>query len=238
MSGHSKWATIKRKKALNDSKRSKEFTKLIKEISVAARTGGGDPESNPRLRTLLEKAKAVNMPGENAMRAIKKGTGELPGVAYESITYEGYGPHGIAIIVECLTDNKNRSVAELRHAFNAGGGSLGDTNSVNWMFKRLGVINFNAGKATEDDLLSLLLDFDIEDISITDGLATVNTSLKSLEAVRKKLVDAGYTIDSADVEWVATNTVSLSDTEEARALEFLEEVEELEDVQNVYTNLA
>lgn len=238
MSGHSKWATIKRKKALIDSKRSQHFTKLIKEISVAARARGGDPEGNPRLRTLLEKARAINMPTDNAMRAIKKGTGELPGVSYESQTYEGYGPNGIAVIVECLTDNRNRSVADLRHAFSVGGGSLGDTNSVSWMFKHMGVARIKADKVTEDDLLGLLLDYDIDSITIEDGIGTITTSIKSLEPVRKALVDAGYNVEDATIEWVPTTTTTLSAEQEERAMEFLEKVEDLEDVQNVYTNIA
>lgn len=238
MAGHSKWAQIKHKKAINDGKRSQRFTKLIKEISVAARAGGGDPDGNPRLRTLLENAREINMPIDNAMRAIKKGTGELPGVSYESQTYEGYGPHGIAVIVECLTDNKNRSVADLRHAFSAGGGNLGDTNTVSWMFKHMGVIRINAGTATEDDLLEQLLDFDIDGIELHDQTATITMSIKSLDAVRKALVEAGYKIESANIEWVPTTTTELSAEHEQRAMEFLEEIEELEDVQNVYTNIA
>lgn len=238
MAGHSKWAQIKHKKAINDGKRSQRFTKLIKEISVAARIGGGDPDGNPRLRTLLEKAKQINMPLENTQRAIKKGTGELPGVAYESHRYEGYGPHGIAIIIECLTDNKNRSVAELRHAFNVGGGSLGDTNSVSWMFKHMGVIRVKAESVSEDDLLAALLDYDIDSITVHDSLGTVITSTKSLDQVRKALIEAGFVVESAELEWVATNTVNLSEEQEARAYEFLEKIEDLEDVQNVYTNIA
>lgn len=238
MAGHSKWAQIKHKKAINDGKRSQRFTKLIKEITVAARAGGGDPDGNPRLRTLLEIAREINMPIDNAQRAIKKGTGELPGVHYESQTYEGYGPHGIAVIIECLTDNKNRSVAELRHAFNAGGGNLGDTNTVSWMFKHMGVIRINAGTATEDDLLNLLLEYDIDSIVVEDQTGTINTSIKSLDLVRKVLAEAGYKIESANIEWVPTTTTSLDSEQEARAMEFLEEVEELEDVQNVYTNIA
>jgi YebC/PmpR family DNA-binding regulatory protein len=165
MSGHSKWATIKRKKAVEDSKRGKAFTKLIKEITVAARLGGGDPAGNPRLRLLLDKAKEVNMPLENTKRAIKKGTGELAGAnAYEESSYEGYGPAGIAIIVETLTDNKNRMASELRHLFSSHGGSLGETGSVNWMFEKLGVIQAEGASLSEDELLEKLLDYDVTNL--------------------------------------------------------------------------
>lgn len=238
MAGHSKWAQIKHKKAINDGKRSQRFTKIIKEITVAARAGGGDPDGNPRLRTLLENAREINMPIDNAQRAIKKGTGELPGVYYESHTYEGYGPHGIAVIVECLTDNKNRSVADLRHAFSAGGGTLGDTNTVSWMFKHMGVIRIDASTTTEDDLLTLLLDYDIDSIMVQDQTGTIYTSIKSLDVIRKVLAEAGFKIQSANIEWVPTTTTTLDEEQEARAMEFLEEIEELEDVQNVYTNIA
>lgn len=238
MSGHSKWSTIKRKKAVIDASRGKAFTKLIKEITVAARVGGGDPAGNPRLRTLLDKAKAVNMPTENAIRAIKKGTGELPGQSYEQITYEGYGPNSIAIIVDTLTDNKNRTVAELRHAFSAKGGNLGETGTVNWMFEKLGVIRGEGKGLTEDELLEKLLDHEINDIKIEDGYVSVYCNPKSLYHVKTAVEAAGIKVENADIEWVAKNKVDLSDEQSETAVAFLEALDDLDDVQNVYTNLA
>lgn len=238
MSGHSKWSTIKHKKALIDSKRGKAFTKLIKEISVAARHGGGDPTGNPRLRLLLDKAREANMPLENAQRAIKRGTGELPGVHYESILYEGYGPYNVAVIVEALTDNRNRTVAELRRAFTSKGGNLGETGTVNWMFEKMGVIKVTANNLTEDNIIELLLDYDVQDITLAEGTFFITCDLKALEPVKAALQKANITIESAEIEWVAKNTVSVTDTEGEKAVEFLDSLEELEDVQNVYTNLA
>lgn len=237
MSGHSKWSTIKRKKAVIDSQRGKAFTKIIKEISVAARVGGGDPGANPRLRTLLDKAKALNMPIENAQRAIKKGTGELPGVHYEAYTYEGYGPHGIAIIIESLSDNKNRTVAELRHLFSAKGGSLGETGSVNWMFERMGVVKATGSSITEDDLLEKLFDYEINDIERDENHFTIYCAIKSLDQVKQAAQANGLKVESAEIEWVAKSTVPLTDEQSEKALELLEELEDLDDVQNVYTNL-
>lgn len=239
MSGHSKWSTIKRKKAVIDSQRGKAFTKIIKEISVAARVGGGDPAGNPRLRTLLDKAKALNMPTENAIRAIKKGTGELPGQSYEPHTYEGYGPNGIAVIVDALTDNKNRTVAELRHIFTGKGGSLGETGSVNWMFEKMGVVKAEGANTSEDELLEKLIDYEINDIkNEEDNFYSIYCSLKSLDAVKQAIEKAGLKVESAEIEWVAKNTVALPDTQSEKALEFLSALEDLEDVQNVYTNLG
>jgi len=238
MSGHSKWSTIKRKKAVIDSQRGRAFTKIIKEISVAARVGGGDPGANPRLRTLLDKAKALNMPIDNATRAIKKGTGELPGTHYEAYTYEGYGPHGIAIIIETLSDNKNRTVAEFRHLFSAQGGSLGETGSVNWMFERMGVVKATGKKITEDDLLEKLFDYEINDIEVEDDYYSIYCSVKSLDQVKQAVEKIGLKVESAEIEWVAKTTVPLSDEQSEKALEMLSALEEQEDVQNVYTNLA
>lgn len=237
MSGHSKWSTIKRKKAVIDSARGKAFTKIIKEISVAARVGGGDPGANPRLRTLLDKAKALNMPIDNANRAIKKGTGELPGVHYEAYSYEGYGPHGIAIIIESLSDNKNRTVAELRHLFTSKGGSLGETGSVNWMFERQGVVKATGTGITEDDLMEKLFDYEINDIERDENHFTIYCSVKSLDQVKQAAQANGLKVESAEIEWVAKSTVPLSDEQSEKALELLEALEDLEDVQNVYTNL-
>jgi len=237
MAGHSKWANIKHKKAREDSKRGKAFTKLIKEITVAARSGGGDPTGNPRLRTLLEKAREINMPQENTTRAVKKGTGELPGVNYESITYEGYGPHGIAVIVEALTDNKNRTVAAVRHIFSAKGGSLGETGSVNWMFERLGVIRAEGNK-TEDEVLEALLDFEIRDVIIDGTMITITCEPKAVEVIKKAVLNLGLKIQSAEVEMIAKTPATLTEDQAQKAYAFLEELDDQDDVQSVYANLT
>lgn len=236
MSGHSKWATIKRKKAAIDSKRGKEFTKLIKEITVAARLGGGDVTANSRLRLLVEKAKEINMPMDNTQRAIKRGTGEMPGVHYEEQTYEGYGPHSIAIVIETLTDNKNRTVAELRRLFTVNGGSLAETGSVSWMFTRLGVVEVT-GAQSEDQLLELLMDFDVKDISSLENVWTIVCDPKSLEPIKKALHDAGMKVERAELDLVAQNYVTLTGEDYEKATEFLAELEDHDDVQNMYTNL-
>lgn len=238
MAGHSKWKTIKHKKALLDSKRGKQFTKLIKEITVAAKMGGGEPDNNPRLRTLLEKAKEINMPIDNAQRAIKKGTGELPGVSYESHTYEGYGPHSIAVMVDTLTDNKNRTVAELRHIFNKQGGTLAENGAVSWMFKHMGVIHCAANNKTEDEFLEQLLDFNVESITVAEGNAEIVCDPKQLEMIKKVITDGGNKIEQADIEWVPSNKMELNDAASEQVIEFLEALEDLDDVQDVYTNMA
>lgn len=237
MSGHSKWATIKRKKAAIDSKRGKAFTKLIKEITVAARAGG-DPAGNPRLRLLMDKAKEINMPADNISRAIKKGTGELPGASYEPLVYEGYGPNGIAVIVETLSDNKNRTVGELRRLFSENGGTLGDTGTVNWMFERQGVINAEHPTMQEDALLELLIDFDVKDIKQDGTWFSIYTDAKSLDAVKQKLIQQGFKIDTAQLEWVPKSSTSLQPAQADKAYEFLGELDDHDDVQNVFTNLA
>lgn len=237
MAGHSKWANIKHKKAKEDAKRGKAFTTLIKEITICAKTGGGDPAGNPRLRTLLEKAREINMPLENTQRAIKRGTGELPGVTYEAITYEGYGPGGSAVMVDTLTDNRNRTVAELRHLFSSKGGNLAETGAVGWMFHKLGVVRASTDKS-EDELLELLLDFDVHDISKDGDMVTIQCDPKSLDMVKKTVVDAGIKVENADLEWVATTPTSLTGEQEEKALALLEALDDHQDVQNVYTNLA
>lgn len=238
MSGHSKWKTIKHKKAAADAKRSKHFTKLIKEITVAARHGGGDSGGNPRLRFLLDKAKEINMPLENAQRAVKKGTGELPGQQYEGITYEGYGPENVAVIVDVLTDNKNKAIAELRHAFSRNGGRIAETGSVGWMFERLGVINATGGNLSEDELIEKLLDYDIIDTEKVDSTFVIKCNPKALDVVKQAISNLGLKVDEAELEWVAKTPVALSGAEEEKAIAFLDALEELEDVQNVYTNLG
>lgn len=239
MSGHSKWANIKRRKAAQDSKKAKVFTKIIKEITIAAKEGGGDPNANPRLRTLLEKGRHANMPIDNINRAIKKGTGELPGVSYEAHIYEGYGPQGIAVIIEVLTENKNRSIAETRRVFNIRGGNIAETGAVNWMFERLAVINLpSQANLSEDKLLELLLEFDLKDIAFEDGNYSVTCAIHELEAVKAVLIKNNFKIESAELEWVPKTTMELEGAAAEKAVEFLEELDELEDVQNVYTNLG
>lgn len=237
MAGHSKWANIKHRKAAQDAKRGKKFTKLIKEITVCARVGGGDPTGNPRLRQLIDKAKDINMPSDNVTRAIKKGTGELPGAQYESIMYEGYGPHGIAVLVDALTDNKNRTVAEMRHLFSSKGGSLAEGGAVAWMFEKLGVVRVTGESISEDILLEQLIDYEVKDISVDDGMATITSEPKSLENIKTALQNQGYTIESSDLEWVAQNTTALQKGDSEKAVEFLEALDDHDDVQNVFTNL-
>jgi YebC/PmpR family DNA-binding regulatory protein len=236
MSGHSKWANIKHKKAKEDAKRGQTFTKIIKEITVCAKAGG-IPENNPQLRQLIEKAKEANMPGDNITRAVKKGTGELPGVSYESISYEGYGPGGTAVIIEALTDNKNRTVADLRHIFGRHNGNLAETGAVNWMFEKLGVIRGTISGKTEDDLLEALMDFDINDISIEDNLATITTGMAALFQVKDALIKLGMKIEDAQLEWIAKNNLNVDEETEEKAFGLFEALEDNDDVQNVYSNL-
>jgi YebC/PmpR family DNA-binding regulatory protein len=239
MSGHSKWSTIKHKKAKEDAKRGKVFTKLIREITVAAREGGGDINANARLRVIVDKAKTVNMPQENISRAIKKGTGELEGAQYEESTYEGYGPHGTAVIVETLSDNKKRTVSAVRHIFSKMGGNLGESGSVAWMFEHKGVIRFPAAGMNEDDILEKMLDYEIEDVMVIDDVASVSCDMKNLDEVKKGVETAGFEVEDASIEWVPKNTVPLEDqAQEEKVFKFLEALEDLDDVQNVYSNIA
>ena len=239
MSGHSKWSTIKHKKAKEDSKRGKLFTKLIKEITIAARLGGGDANANPRLRLLLDKAKEINMPLENSQRAIRRGTGELPGMSYERYMYEGYGPGNSAVMVEVLTDNKNRAIGELRALFSRKGGILAEAGAVSWMFNKLGVITLPKSDITEDQLLENLLAHDVKDIKqIEDNGFVITTDLKALEEVKQALITMGLKPESAEVEWVPQTTISIPNPEiEEKAHDFLSALEDLDDVQEVYTNL-
>lgn len=237
MAGHSKWANIKHKKAAQDAKRGKKFTKLTKEISVAAKTGGGLPEHNPRLRLLIEKARDINMPLDNVKRAIQRGTGELPGVNYEPQTYEAYGPNSIAIIIETLTDNKNRTVGELRSIFSKGGGNIGETGSVGWMFNKLGVIRLKNENVSEDELLEKLIDYDIHDIKSDDELVSITCEPTNVHEIKQALVNGGYKVESAELEWVPNTTVELNEEQTEKAYDFLSTLEDHDDVQNVYTNL-
>lgn len=237
MSGHSKWANIKHKKAKEDASRGKAFTKLVKEITIAAHESG-DINANPRLRTLVEKAKDINMPLDNIKRAIQKGTGELPGVSYEQHMYEGYGPGGIAVILELLTDNKNRAVAELRHAFSRKGGNLAENGAVNWMFSQKGIIKATGSTHTEDTLLEELLDYDVEEIGKDEEIFTIQTSPKALNEVKEAVKGLGLKVDHAEIEWVAKDLLEPSEEDSERAIEFLDALEALDDIQNVYTNLG
>lgn len=238
MSGHSKWATIKRAKAKEDAKRGKVFTKVSKEISVAAREGG-DPAMNAKLRLLIEKAKEANMPHDNIARAIKRGTGELGGGVLEAATYEGYGPAGIAVMVETLSDNKNRTVADIRHIFTKMGGNLGENGSVNWMFARKGVITLESTGLTEDILIEKLLDYNIDEVSVKEETATVTCDPHDLEAVKKEIKNNGWKVTEAEVELVPKDLVSVTDPEqEEKVYKMLDALEENDDVQNVYANVG
>lgn len=236
MSGHSKWATIRRKKAVVDAKRGKMFTKLIKEITIAAREGGGDPDANPRLRLAVDNAKAANMPADNIDRAIKKATGELEGVIFHELTYEGYGPGGIAILVEVATDNKNRTVAEVRHLFSKSGGSMGESGSVAWMFERKGIISFPQQGKTEEDILGIVLDEGAEDLSSQDEYFEVQTPIESFEPVRKSLLKSDLLIENASLQWIAKNNISVTGEDAEKVMKLIEGLEDIDDVQNVFSN--
>jgi len=237
MSGHSKWATTKHKKAAIDAKRGKIFTKIGKEITVAARLGGGDPDGNPRLRTAVVNAKSVSMPAENIKRAIQKGTGELPGVAYEEITYEGYGPNGVAIIIEVMTDNRNRTVAEIRHTMEKLGKGMGENGCVSWMFHKKGYIVVARAKADEEKLMSLALDAGAEDLQTEDENFVITTPPNDFEKVKKALEDAGVPLEVAEVTMLPQTYVKLEKEKEAgQMLRLMEALEDNDDVQNVYAN--
>ena len=237
MSGHSKWSTIKRKKGAIDAKRGKIFTRLIKEITVAARMGGGDPDANPRLRSAIASAKAENMPKDNIDRAIKKGTGELEGAVYEEITYEGYGPGGVAVLVDCMTDNKNRTVADIRHYFSKSGGNLGESGCVAWMFDKKGTILVDKETIDEDDLLDKALEAGAEDVVEEDNVFQVETSPDDFEDVREALEADGVKFIEAAVAMVPQNTVDITDEKTAgQILTLLERLEDHDDVQNVFAN--
>ena len=238
MSGHSKWSTIKHKKAKEDAKRGKVFTKMIREITVAAREGGGDPGSNARLRLLIDKAKQANMPQDNIVRAIKKGTGELAGETYEAITYEGYGPEGVAIMVETLTDNKKRTVAVVRHAFSKLGGNLGEAGAVAWMFEHKGVIRLAGLGVSDDDVLEKLIDYNVDDVKVFDSLISVLCPIADLETVKKGAQTAGLTVEAAEIEWVAKDPIAVDASKEEKIYKFLDAIEDLDDVQNVFSNLV
>ncbi len=236
MSGHSKWATTKHKKAAIDAKRGKIFTKIGKEIIVAAKLGGGDPNGNPRLRTAIAKAKAVSMPNENIKRAIQRGTGELAGVSYEEVNYEGYGPNGVAVIVEVMTDNRNRTVSEIRNIFSKAGGNMGETGCVSWMFHKKGYLVVNRSKVDEDKLMTLALDAGAEDMQTEDDNYAITTPPNEFEKVKKALEDGGVQPEVAEVTMVPQTYVKLEGKEAQRMLRLMENLEDNDDVQNVYAN--
>lgn len=236
MSGHSKWATIKRKKGASDAKRGKIFTKIIRELTVAAREGGGDPTGNPRLRTVIDKAKQANMPQDNVTRAIKKGTGELDGATYEETSLEGYGPGGVAVMLNLLTDNKNRTVSEIRNVFSKNGGNLGEAGCVAWVFHKKGLIQFPKAQVTEDTLMEPALEAGAEDIKDEEDVWDVVTEPSSFETVKKTLEGKGLKPATAEVTMVPQNFIKLTGPEAEKMLRLMEALEDHDDVQNVYAN--
>ncbi len=236
MSGHSKWATIKRKKAATDAKRGKIFTTIIKEITIAAREGGGDANSNPRLRQAVSNAKSANMPLDNISRAIKKGTGELPGVSYEETSYEGYGPAGVAIMMECLTDNKKRTVAEIRHLITKYGGNLGENGSVSWMFDKKGQITLKADGHDEDTVFEAALEAGAEDFEADSDAFIISTDPANIMFVRDSLEEQGYEVESANIDMVPKNMQNVENDKEQSVITLLEALEDHDDIKSVYTN--
>jgi YebC/PmpR family DNA-binding regulatory protein len=236
MSGHSKWSTIRHKKGAADAKRGKIFTKLTKEITVAARMGGGDLESNPRLRTAVAAAKAENMPKDNIERAIKKGTGELEGVSYEEAVYEGYGPGGAAVLVESVTDNKNRAVADIRHIFSKNGGNLGENGCVAWMFDKKGYISVDNSAADEETLMEAALEAGAEDVREDGNNFEVITAPEDLEAVREAIEDADIAFADAEITMLPQTTANLQGKEAEQMVRLMEALDDCDDVQKVYTN--
>jgi YebC/PmpR family DNA-binding regulatory protein len=237
MSGHSKWHSIKHKKGAADQARGKLFAKLIRQIEVAAREGGADPDANPTLRTMVSKARDASVPVDTIERAVKRGTGELEGVRYEQVTYEGYAPHGVAVLIECLTDNRNRTGAEVKNVFTRHGGSLAEPGAVAWQFERKGVILVDRSAATEDDLMLVALDAGAEDITDQGDTWQVTTAPTDLARVRAALEEAGIPIASADLAMLATTSVPLTDESAARAvLRVIDALEDHDDVQNVDAN--
>jgi YebC/PmpR family DNA-binding regulatory protein len=237
MSGHSKWANIKHKKGATDARRGKIFTRLIKEITVAARMGGGDPDGNPRLRSAIAGARSENMPKDNIIRAIKKGTGELEGEVYDEILYEGYGPGGIAVLVECMTDNRNRTVAEVRHAFSKSNGNLGESGCVAYMFDKKGMIYVDKSTTTEEELMDMAIEAGGEDVEEDGDQFQVVTAPEDFDEVREALEEAGVVIAEASLTMVPQNVIAVTEEKQAKSLiRLLQTLEENEDVQNVHAN--
>jgi YebC/PmpR family DNA-binding regulatory protein len=238
MSGHSKWASIKRQKGVNDAKRGQLFTKLGREIVIAVREGGADPEANFRLRLVLDKARQANMPKDNIERAIKRGSGEsVDGAQVEEYTYEGYGPHGTAIIVEAFTDNRNRTVSEVRHVFSRYGGNLGADGCVAWMFSRKGVISVAVGGADPDEVALIAIDAGAEDVEVAEETVEVYTEMTDFRAVRDALTEAGFELLDAQLSWLPQSQLALAEKEAMTNLKLMEALEDLDDVQQVYSNL-
>jgi YebC/PmpR family DNA-binding regulatory protein len=236
MAGHSKWANIQHRKGAQDAKRGKVFTKFIREITVSARMGGGDPGNNPRLRTVIDKALTANMSKDVIERAIKKGTGAADGDNYDEVRYEGYGPGGIAVLVDCLTDNRNRTVSEVRHAFSKGGGNLGTDGSVAYLFKKTGILSFPKG-VDEDQLMEAALEAGADDVvGNDDGSADVLTTQENYEAVKAALAEAGFTPENAEVTMRADTSTALGQEDAEKLIRLIERLEDLDDVQNVYSN--
>jgi len=236
MSGHSKWATIKHKKGALDAKRGKIFTRLIKEITIAAKAGGGDPDGNPRLRTAIAAAKAENMPADNIKRAVQRGTGELEGVSYEEIQYEGYGPGGVALIVEVTTDNKNRAVSEIRHAFTKNGGNMGEPKSVSWMFTKKGLIVVPKSAAPEDKLMDIVLEAGGDDLSDEGESWEIITDPNAFHTVLEAVKKAGIETEVAEITMIASTYTKLEGAQANQMIRLLEVLEDQDDVQNVYSN--
>lgn len=235
MSGHSKWSTIKHKKGAADAKRGKIFSKIIREITVAARIGGGDPGANPRLRTIMDKARSANMPSDTVERAIKKGSGELEGESYEEIMFEGYGPAGVALLVDVLTDNRNRAVSELRFIFSKNGGNLGEAGSVAWMFNKRGVLSFDKS-VSEEKLMEVALEAGAEDIVCENGECTVYTTLENYLSVKEHCEKQGLKAVESTIAQVPQNTIKLEAADAEKMLKLMEAIEDHDDVQNVYAN--
>ncbi|MEQ8330029.1 MAG: YebC/PmpR family DNA-binding transcriptional regulator [Longimicrobiales bacterium] len=236
MAGHNKWSKIKRKKAVNDAKRGAQFTKFIREITVAARDGGGDPDYNARLRLAVDTAKAASMPADNIDRAIKKGTGELEGVSYEEVTYEGYGPGGVALFIECLTDNSNRTVADIRHKLGKYDGSLGTSGSVAWQFDRKGQVVVDAGRYTEESVFMAAIEAGAEDVVKEDDEFIVTAGLTEFNDVQDGMKAAGIEASSAELTMIAKNGVAVAGKDAEKLVKLLEALEELDDIQKVHSN--
>ena len=236
MSGHSKWSTIKRKKGLADAKRGQIFTKVIKELTVAAKEGGGDESSNPQLRSAISNARAVNMPSSNIEKAIKKGTGELPGIVYEEASYEGYGPGGAALLIKALTDNKNRTVSEIRHLLTKYDGSLAGPGSVAWQFEAKGQITIEIENVSEDELFNIVVDAGADDMTVEDNMFEVITSPENFETVKSALNDSNITFYSADLTQIPSSTKEIDGSDARKLLQLMEHLENHEDVQNVFSN--
>jgi YebC/PmpR family DNA-binding regulatory protein len=236
MSGHSKWSSIKHKKAVVDARRGKLFTKLIRELSSAAKAGGGDPDANPRLRTAILTAKSANMPADTIQRAIKKGTGELPGEVYEEVTYEGYGSGGVAVLVDALTDNRNRTVAEIRHLFSKHGGNLGENGCVAWMFDRTGLITVEATQIDEDELLEIVLETGGDDVQVEDEIYEIRTIPEVFEDVRVALENRGLTLGMAEITMLPQNTVQIEGKQAEQVIRLMDALDDHDDVRQAYAN--